>query len=144
MQYRTISILIISSGSTDGRSVTAAADVAEVHEPVDRPQQVIARHVPLEAELVEQRRMIGGARPSWPWLPLPDHSESEAQPEAQRNSEFFNTIRPSSPFSLLDPALQTRRSFRKGLRLLEAVLEHLRAADYDLPALKLPNGAPCK
>src|SRR4051812_5749171 len=29
------------------------------HEPVDRPQQVIARHVPLEAELVEQRRMIG-------------------------------------------------------------------------------------
>src|SRR3954469_1350838 len=35
------------------------ADVAEVHEPVDRPQQVIARHVSLEAELVEQRRMIG-------------------------------------------------------------------------------------
>src|SRR3954454_9914423 len=35
------------------------ADVAEVHEPVDRPQQVIARHVPLEAELVEQRGLIG-------------------------------------------------------------------------------------
>jgi hypothetical protein len=28
----------------------------------------------------------------------------------------------------------------RGLRLPEAVLEHLRAADCDLPALKLPNG----
>ena len=35
------------------------ADAAEVHEPVDRPQQVIARHVTLEAELVEQRRLVG-------------------------------------------------------------------------------------
>jgi hypothetical protein len=50
---------------------------------------VIATHVPLEAELVEQRRMIG--------LALAHHSlGSRCQttvPEAQRNSEFFNTIR---------------------------------------------------
>src|ERR687898_572358 len=35
------------------------ADAAEVHKPVDRPHQVIARHVPLEAELIEQRRLVG-------------------------------------------------------------------------------------
>ena len=31
------------------------AHAGQVDEPVDRAQQVIGRHVPLEAELVEQR-----------------------------------------------------------------------------------------
>ena len=31
------------------------ADAGQVDEPVDRAQQVIGRHVPFEAELVEQR-----------------------------------------------------------------------------------------
>ena len=35
------------------------ADAAEVNEPIDRPQQVIGRHVSLQAELVKQRRLLG-------------------------------------------------------------------------------------
>jgi hypothetical protein len=34
------------------------ADAPEIDEPVDRPQQVIRRHVPLQAEPVEQLRLI--------------------------------------------------------------------------------------
>jgi hypothetical protein len=41
----------------------------------------------------------------------------------------MSALRPSSPFALLDAALQTGRSFRKGLRLLEAFSNYLTAAE---------------
>jgi hypothetical protein len=37
------------------------SDVAKINEPVDRPQQVIRRRMPLKAEPVEQLRLI-----TWP------------------------------------------------------------------------------
>jgi hypothetical protein len=37
----------------------ALPDVGQVDEPVNRPQQVIGRHVPLQAEPAEQGRLRG-------------------------------------------------------------------------------------
>jgi hypothetical protein len=34
------------------------ADAAQIHEPVDGPEQMVLRHMPLQRELVEQRALI--------------------------------------------------------------------------------------
>jgi hypothetical protein len=49
----------------------------------------------------------------------------------QRTEHVRSASRPSAPFALLDAALQTGRSFRKELRLPEALLDYLRVTDCD-------------
>jgi hypothetical protein len=41
------------------------SDTLQVHEPVDRPEQMVQRHMPLQREHVEQARLID--------LPLANH-----------------------------------------------------------------------
>ena len=94
----------MSSGSIRGPPRLAVvgpqvlADAGEIDEAVDRAKKVIGRHMPLEAEPVEQRRLLG--------RPLSHHgrnllpiSRSESRPNHRRNAEFFNAIRPTRPFS---------------------------------------------
>jgi hypothetical protein len=67
------------------------ADARQVHEPVDRAQQMVRRHVPLQAEAVEQRllryRPLAHHRPVSAYLPK---IESNHQRDCKR--AFFNTI----------------------------------------------------
>jgi len=79
------------------------ADASEIDEAVYRAKKVIGRHMPLETEPVEQRRLLR--------RPLPHHSRnllpisrSESRPNHRRNAEFFNAIRPSRPFAVPDAA----------------------------------------
>lgn len=93
MQQPMISIRIIRSGSIEGRPVSLYPDNTQIDEPVDRTQQVVGRHVVLDAEAV--KRFLHHR-------PLAHHQKISRQRD-QRTSgcaalqgEFFNGIRPLS------------------------------------------------
>src|SRR5689334_11559412 len=63
--------------------------IAQLHKPIDRTQQVIGRNMPFQRELVEQSSLID--------LPMSHHDSALSQRLNQRTScvaitEFFNTI----------------------------------------------------
>jgi hypothetical protein len=67
------------------------ADAGQIDEPVDRTQQMVRRHVPLQAEAVEQRLLC--------YRPLSHHrpvsrtcGNIESAPGDYFNPAFFNTI----------------------------------------------------
>ena len=70
------------------------ADAGQIDEPVDRTQQVIARHMILDAEAVEQRllhhRPLAHHRTVSAYLRI---TESGLQHDRKR--EFFNRIHPT-------------------------------------------------
>jgi hypothetical protein len=66
----------------------------EVHEAIDRPQQMLLRHMPFERKLIEQRVLLD--------LPLPHHRLPPSRRDLRKStnytmiaSEFFNTISPN-------------------------------------------------
>ena len=67
------------------------ADIPQIDEAVDRAQQVTGGHVLLQAELVEQRRLVGLAI-THHRLRLPLLSRIESEPQGAGNHEFFNKI----------------------------------------------------
>ncbi len=71
------------------------ADARQVHEPVDRAQQVICRHMPLQAEAVEQRLLR--YRPLAHHRPVSAHlAKIESDQQHYCKTAFFNTIHPTA------------------------------------------------
>ena len=87
----------------------SAADVAKIDEPVDRPQQMIRRHVPFERELVEQRALRHLPR-SHHRLRPPSLREDEISDQARRQAEFFNTIGAKRTYASVSLGLDRGRS----------------------------------
>jgi hypothetical protein len=65
------------------------ANIAEFNEPVNRPQHVVTRNMPLETEAVKQRFLRSGPLTHHRADP-PDVSESDCRQQCK--SEFFNSI----------------------------------------------------
>ena len=74
-----------------------AADAGQIDEPIDRAQQVIRRHMTLEAEALEQRLLHHRPLAHHPPISRFDTSiESDRHGNFKR--EFFNTIHPLRTF----------------------------------------------
>ncbi len=79
-----------TGGAVERRKVSA--DVRQVNEPVNLPQHMIVRHMPVQVELIKQRRL---------WFLLQTHHCIQSpkspgklnQPRTRQSSDFFNSIR---------------------------------------------------
>jgi hypothetical protein len=83
----------IDRGAADGavERPEAGPDTGQVDEPVDRAQHVIARHMPIEIELVKQCRLHRPrAHPSSPNPPRFERIESGLHDAS--NADLFNGI----------------------------------------------------
>src|SRR5205085_11713067 len=71
----------------------------EFDEAIDRPQQVLLRHMPLERKLVKQSLLLDSPLPHHCTSP-PPHNRSESAPSNACNTQFFNAIGQIRPSDL--------------------------------------------